>query len=83
MSGRPREELIAQADIVMSAEIEADEMEVRVAPDHAVEFRGEEEAGAGTVRENLPDHVTEGKRYRAAHIRYTLAARAARFFRFR
>ncbi len=83
MTGRPSDEDIARADIVVSADVEADELEVTVAPDHLVEFHGEEKAGAGTTRENLPDHVTEGERYRAARIHYALAARAARHFRFR
>ncbi|WP_061292225.1 hypothetical protein [Herbidospora cretacea] len=78
MTGRPHDDDIAKADIVVSADVEADDLEVTVAPDPRVEFHGEEEAGAGTNRENLPDHVTEGERYRAVRIHYALAARAAR-----
>ncbi|GAB1822438.1 hypothetical protein [Herbidospora sp. RD11066] len=76
MSRRSGEERVEQADIVVSAEVEADEVEVRVVPDHAVRVYGEEEAGS--VRDNLPERVTEGEQYRAVHIRYALAIRFLR-----
>lgn len=83
MTGRPGDDDIAKADIVVSADVEADDLEVTVAPEPHVEFHGEEEAGAGTDRENLPDHVTEGERYQAVRIHYALAAKAARRVEFR
>ncbi|WP_030454252.1 hypothetical protein [Herbidospora cretacea] len=78
MSGRPSDEDIARADIVIAADVEADDLEVRVAPGHRVEFHGHDQAASGTNRENLPESVTEGQRYRSVRIRYALEARAAR-----
>ncbi|TKK77361.1 hypothetical protein FDA94_37690 [Herbidospora galbida] len=78
MSGRPSDEDIARADIVMAAEVEADDLEVKVAPDHQVEFHGDDQAASGTNRENLPESVTDGARYRSVRISYALQARAAR-----
>nr|WP_062333821.1 hypothetical protein [Herbidospora sakaeratensis] len=78
MSGRPSDEEIARADIVVAADIEADELDVRVAPENHVEFHGDDQAASGTNRENLPENVTEGQRYRSVRIGYALEARAAR-----
>ncbi|WP_062345700.1 hypothetical protein [Herbidospora yilanensis] len=77
MSGRPTDDDIARADIVVAAEVEAEELEVRIAPGHRVEFHGEDQAASGTDRENLPEKVTEGERYRSVRISYALEARAA------
>ncbi|WP_062429240.1 hypothetical protein [Herbidospora daliensis] len=78
MSGRPSDEELARADIVVAADVEADDLDVRVAPEHTVEFHGEDQGASGTNRENLPENVTEGQRYRSVRIRYALDVRAAR-----
>ncbi|TYK44521.1 hypothetical protein [Actinomadura decatromicini] len=75
--GYPGPEQRAQADILFTARVTADELRFDTAPENSVTFSPDaaDASTSGSERTNLPDEVEENTTYRDIEIDYAIAAK--------